>query len=317
MFDYDLEKPQYSPLMQLAILLMLTGVGFFVGGLVSLGIVAVYLHVPLEKLPDVLRNTTDANSLRLLQSISAFFTMALPSFIFARLLNRNPFGYIGFNNAISGKQVFIIVGIVFTGLILSGALGQANERIPLPKAAQEYFNDLENKYNNLILVIANMKSVKDYIISLVVIALLPAIFEEMLFRGALQPVMINLIRNPFLGILITSILFSAIHASYYGFLPRLALGLIIGYVFYFSRNLWLSSITHFLYNAVGITQVYALSKHGPLTQDAMKDNLFPLYFGLLAAGTLYVIFIFFRKECEVVLSIFIQRKKSNTEEFFK
>jgi len=318
MFDYDLQKPQYSPPMQLAILFMLTGVGFLVGGFVSLGIASASLHVPLEKLNNLLQNATDANLLRLLQSISAFFTMALPSFVFARLMNRNPFGYIGFNNAISGKQVFIIVGIVFTGLILSGALGQANEMIPLPKATEAYFENLENRYNKAILVIANMKSVKDYIISLIVIALLPAIFEEMLFRGALQPVMINLTRNPLAGILITSILFSAIHMSYYGFLPRLALGVIIGYVFYFSRNLWLSSITHFLYNAVGITQIYALSKQGPLTQDAMKDTLFPLYFGLLAALTLYVIFIFFRKECEVVVPTFNQHKRNNNnEEIFK
>lgn len=243
--------------------------------------------------------------------------MALPSFIFARLVNRNPFSYIGFNNIISAKQVFIVIGIVFTALILSGALGRANEIIPLPKAWEEYFTGLENKYNKAILVIANMKSVTDYIISLVVIALLPAIFEEMLFRGALQPVMIALTRNSFAGILITSVFFSAIHMSYYGFLPRLALGVIIGYVFYFSRNLWLSSITHFLYNAVGITQIYALSKQGPLTQDAMKDNLFPLYFGLLAAGTLYVIFIFFRKECDAVVSIFSLRKKNNNEELLK
>jgi len=108
-----------------------------------------------------------------------------------------------------------------------------------------------------------------------------------------------------------------IHMSYYGFLPRLALGVIIGYVFYFSRNLWLSSITHFLYNAVGITQIYSLSKQGPLTQDSMKDNPFPLYFGLLALVTLYVIFIFFRKECDVVLSIFNRREENNNKEFFR
>src|SRR5258706_11305222 len=78
--------------------------------------------------------------------------------------------------------------------------------------------------------IANMKTTQDYIVSLLIIALLPAFFEEMLFRGSLQPVMISITKNTFAGILITSILFSAIHGSYYGFLPRVGLGLIIGYV---------------------------------------------------------------------------------------
>ncbi|HEY2728089.1 MAG TPA: CPBP family intramembrane glutamic endopeptidase, partial [Parafilimonas sp.] len=122
-------------------------------------------------------------------------------------------------------------------------------------------------------------------------------------RGALQPIMINLTKNAFIGILITSILFSAIHMSYYGFLPRLALGLIIGYLFYFSKNLWLSSIMHFLYNAFGVTQLYALSKQGLLTSTSVNDDGFPLYYGLIAAGILYVLFIFFKRESEVVISM--------------
>ena len=132
--------------------------------------------------------------------------------------------------------------------------------IPYFEDCEKYFRGLEDEYNKEMLAIANMKTAGDYIVSLFVIALLPALFEEMLFRGSLQPVMINLTKNAFAGILITSILFSAIHISYYGFLPRLALGLIIGYVFYFSKNLWLSSITHFLYNAFGVTQLYMLKQ---------------------------------------------------------
>ena len=57
-----------------------------------------------------------------------------------------------------------------------------------------------------------MKTIQDYLISLIMIALLPAIFEEMLFRGALQPIMINITKNAFIGIFLTSFLFSAIHS---------------------------------------------------------------------------------------------------------
>ena len=67
------------------------------------------------------------------------------------------------------------------------------------------------------MAIANMKTIQDYIFSLIIIALLPALFEEMLFRGALQPIIINISKNVFAGIFITSFLFSAFHVSYYGF----------------------------------------------------------------------------------------------------
>ncbi|HEX5150316.1 MAG TPA: CPBP family intramembrane glutamic endopeptidase [Parafilimonas sp.] len=316
MIDYDLQKPQYSPLMQLAILLMLVSAGFLIGSFVTLGVASAYLHVPFGKLHEALENLQDPYLSRLLQFVATFFIMAIPSCVFARIMNPKPFDYIGFNRALNSRQVFLIIGIVFLSLIVGGALSEVNARIPLPKSAEQYFKGLEDKYYQNVIAIADMKSLKDYVISLFMIALLPAIFEEMLFRGALQPVMIHLIRNSFLGILITSILFSAIHASYYGFLTRLALGLIIGYVFYFSKNLWPASIIHFLYNAAGVTQIYMLSRRGLLTRETMNDDSFPVYYGLLAAGALYIIFIFFRKESEMVLSMFIQRKKNNNEEVF-
>ena len=130
---------------------------------------------------------------------------------------------------------------------------------------QQYFQSLEDEYNKEVFAIANMKTVSDYIASIIVIALLPAMFEEMLFRGSLQPIMINISKNAVAGIIITSILFSALHGSYYGFLPRLALGLILGFIYYYSKNLWLSITFHFLNNALGITQMYALSRKGMLT----------------------------------------------------
>ncbi len=175
--------------------------------------------------------------------------------------------------------------------------------IPLSKSLEQHFKSLEDQYNKEVFAIANMKTVQDYIISLIIIALLPAMFEEMLFRGALQPVMINITKNALAGILITSILFSALHASFYGFLPRLVLGLILGYIFYFSKNLWLSIVFHFLNNALGITQMYALSKKGLLTANAMNDDTFLLYYGLIAAVALYVAFKVFKKESEVVISM--------------
>jgi membrane protease YdiL (CAAX protease family) len=308
MFDYDVQRPRYSPWSQLSILLLLCGFGLIVGSFISLFIADAYLHVPLQNLPDALMNADNATLSRTLQFVSTFFFMALPSMVFARIMNRKPFEYIGFNDAISGKQVFLIVAIIFMGFFVSELLSRVNEMIPISKAAETYFKSLEDEYNKEMMAIANMKSLQDYILSLIIIALLPAVFEEMLFRGSLQPVMINITKNAFIGIFITSILFSAIHVSYYGFLPRLALGLMIGYVFYFSKNLWLASITHFLYNAFGVTQLYALSRQGALTPQSMNSTSTPLFYGLLAGVTVFAIFIFFKRECDVVISMHNLRK---------
>ena len=304
MFDYDLnERPRYSPWAQFAILLCLCGVGLLIGVFVSVFTTQAYLHVPFTQLHDALLNSDNANLSRLLQFITTLFFMALPALIFSRIMNRKPFHYIGFNNAISGKQVFILIVLVVIGLILSAALSEVNAIIPLSKSAEAYFKSLEDEYNKQVFAIANMKTIQDYIVSLIIIALLPAMFEEMLFRGALQPIMTGIAKNAVAGIIITSILFSALHGSYYGFLPRIALGLILGFIYYLSKNLWLSVIFHFLNNALGITQMYALSRRGLLTLNAMNDDTLPLYYGLIALLALYVTLKYFKKESEVIISM--------------
>ncbi len=304
MFDYDLsERPRFSAWAQLAILLVLSGVGLVIGSLISVFIALSYLHVPVTQLQNALLNSDNANLSRMLQFISTFFFMALPAIIFSRIVNRKPFSYIGYNSAISGKQFFILIGIFLIGLILSASSSELNEMIPISKSAEKYFKTLEDEYNKQVFVLANMKTMQDYILSIITIALLPAIFEEMLFRGCLQPVMISITKNAIAGILITSILFSALHASFYGFLPRMILGLILGYIFYYSKNLWFSIIFHFLNNALGVTQLYVLSKKGMLTTDAMNDDTLPLYYGLIAIAAVFFAFKFFKKESEVVISM--------------
>src|SRR5689334_619869 len=157
MFDYDLtERPRFSPWAQFAILLCLVGVGLLVGSFISIAIIISNLHVPMAQLKDALLNSTNANLSRTIQFISTFFAMALPAIIFARIVNRKPFSYIGFNNAISGKQVFILVGIVLIGLILSAALSELNAMIPLSKSLAQSFKAMEDEYDKQVFSIANM-----------------------------------------------------------------------------------------------------------------------------------------------------------------
>src|SRR5688572_32690696 len=80
----------------------------------------------------------------------------------------------------------------------------------------------------------------DLIINIIVIALIPAFCEEMLFRGALQRVVIHLTKNPWAGIIITAIVFSALHMQFQGFLPRMFMGIVLGALYWYSGSLWTS-----------------------------------------------------------------------------
>jgi membrane protease YdiL (CAAX protease family) len=288
-------EQRFNPLSQLALLLALFGAGFVITGLVGL-VVGNALHLSDNKdLLNELMKPENAKWNRLIQVFGSFFTMAVPAFIVASLNRGNAVSKLGFKETMSGRQILLVVFIMIAGTLISGSLGELNQMIPLPQSLELYFRKLEDNYNKEVLAISNMKSTYDYIMSLIILAALPAIFEEMLFRGCLQKIMLSLFRSAFIAIFVTSFIFSAIHFSYFGFLPRLFLGLMLGYIFYYSKNLWLSITAHFLNNAYAVTGMYIYSRSGKLNADALEDT-FPLYYGVIGAVIFIYALIEFKKE---------------------
>ena len=294
-------QQRINPASQFALLLGLCGAGLVIGSIATIVIAKILMNVPLSNLEDALLNPANANVSRVLQVVGTLCMMALPAIFFSIIVDKKPFSYIGFGTAISFKQIAAVVLIMFAALFAGDLFAEINKWIPIPQKMALYFNGLEESYDKEIVALADMKNRTDYFISIIVIALMPAIFEEMLFRGCLQQVMISLTKNAFWGILITSALFSAIHFSYYGFLPRLFLGMVLGYIFYYSKNIWLNILGHFLNNAIGVTQIYLLSREGKLTTDSM-DTHFPWFYGLAALAAVYFFIEVYKKESEKVLA---------------
>jgi uncharacterized protein len=293
-------QQRFNPFSQLALLLAFCGAGIIVSSIITGIIGNIVLHVQLKDLADALLKPENVQVSRLLQVLTTFFIMALPAFMVTAINGGNAVEKIGFNEVMSGSQVLIVVSMVITGFFISGALSELNQMIPITKSATNYFQKLENEYNKQVMVLGNMKSTADFILSMIVLALVPAIFEEMLFRGTLQQITIALTRNAFAGILITSIFFSAVHLSYYGFLPRLFLGIMLGYIFYFGKNLWLSIIAHFLNNAYSLAVMFALSRSGKLNMEAL-DETYPLYYGVLGMAVIILLFIVFNRDSKKLL----------------
>lgn len=116
----------------------------------------------------------------------------------------------------------------------------------------------------------------DVVINVFIIALLPAIFEEVCFRGVLQRILIQMFKNPWTGIIVTGAFFSAFHMQFQGFLPRMFLGILLGAVYWYSGSLWVSILAHFFTNAV---QVIAATYYPKMIEE---DPSVPFYWALLS-----------------------------------
>ncbi len=159
----------------------------------------------------------------------------------------------------------LIMGIFF--VIVSFPFVQItywlNHQLPLP----EWMLQMEEATNNMVKGLLVMDSPIELWFNLLIIAVLPAIGEELVFRGIVQQQLQRLLPSPVLAIWIAAILFSAIHMQFVGFLPRVVLGATLGYIFYWTRSLWMPIVAHFTTNAMQVIAQYVTE--GKLTENEL------------------------------------------------
>ena len=295
-----LERPSINYPSQFALLLGLMGFFILLSAILVPFLGSFLLHIPFLQVIRAMSRPENANISKLLNTIASLLAFLVPTLILARVLSKKPFTQLGFNMKLSSKQILWVLVITLVSMVLSGALGEVNEKIPIPAKWFAKAKALEDAYKTAMLSMASMKSLSDYLLSIVVLAAAPAFFEEVMFRGGFQQIFIGWTKNNWIGIIITSILFSAIHFSYFGFLPRLALGLVLGLIFLYSKNIWLSIALHFLNNALVVTQLYMVSRQGKSIEKTLDESM-PIWWGIIAIVFLLLFFKNFKKESDLVL----------------
>ncbi len=158
-----------------------------------------------------------------------------------------------------GSDFLMVILLAICLFPLTSFTGYLNSAMDLPvwlSGAEQWMTEKENELADLTSLLMASDNLRDLVVNLVMIAILPAIGEELIFRGILQKILNNLIKNSWLAIGITAFVFSAIHLQFYGFLPRFILGLVYGYLFFWSGSLLLPVMAHFVNNAVPTIGAY-------------------------------------------------------------
>jgi membrane protease YdiL (CAAX protease family) len=230
------------------------------------------------------------NVAKLIQAISSILLFIVPPFLFARFTFTGNYGYfLGFRNAEKANMYILAILGILLAMPFVIWLGHLNEAIPLP----EKLNKMEEETAKQLVAILKAKSTWDIVVNVFIIALLPAVGEELFFRGALQRVVIQLTRNPWAGIILTAVLFSALHLQFSGFLPRMFLGIVLGAFYWFSGSIYTSMIAHFTNNAV---QVIAAS-YAP--EYIEKNPETPVLAAVASGIVVWAILWFFQKQSTV------------------
>lgn len=240
-----------APWSQLALFLCLFGGAFMVYGMLASMLMKMMGLSVLNLSPDQIdwSNPKIVNTLKALQALATLVIFLLPAYAFTRLVFLRSFARnLGFRAADRPNMYVLSVIVMMLSLPLVFWLGELNQSVPLP----EWMSSLENDVSKQLEAFLKYRGPAGVFLNLVIIALLPAIGEELCFRSVMQRIIIQLSGNAWAGILITAFLFSALHLQFEGFLPRMFLGGILGVLYWYSGSIWTAILAHFTNNAVQV-----------------------------------------------------------------
>ncbi len=190
-----------------------------------------------------------------LQWFSALFTFVIGPIVFWKYIEKKSLSSFT-ESPISKPYLWIVIPILtITIMPLNEWINLLNHQIILPDSLK-WMQEKEDVAAKMTKFLVDFKNIEEFIIGIVVIAGLAAVGEEITFRGIIQNLFYKSTQNHHIAIWTTAIIFSAIHIQFLGFFPRMFLGALFGYLYFWTQNLWIPIIAHFVNNGFVLVASY-------------------------------------------------------------
>lgn len=246
-------------------------------------------------------NPENINLLKFLQSMYSIGLFVFPPIIIAFFFSGKITIYLRINRAPGLALILFSALIILFSFPLINFLLEINQNIRFPEslsAFEELMKQLEEEAEKTTALFLNTNTFSVYLVNIIILAIIPAIGEEFLFRGIFQRLFHNWTKNIHIGIWIAAFLFSAMHMQFYGLIPRMVLGALFGYLLYWSQNMWVPIFAHFLNNAFAVTFYYV---SGDIAKEAEtigtgKGAISQVIISAILVATLIYIFNRIQKE---------------------
>lgn len=282
-------RPDRHPVINLVLIILMVGLGFVIVG----PVVGFFLSLPfydgdmtalLESLRQPLANPETRIPLYIMQGCATFFGLIVAPALFLIRQGKQISDF--FSKEVYLLPVLITAFIVLVFMVVNSVFIEWNSNVDFPQFADEFENwarDREQEAGDLTAFLTQFGSTGQLILALIVIAVLPAVGEEIVFRGLIQNELIRGTGNIHVSIWFAAFLFSAIHMQFFGFIPRMLLGAIFGYLYYWSGNLLIPIIAHFVNNGVSVIALY-FHQQGTLNFDLESPEAAPMSMVILSAA---------------------------------
>jgi membrane protease YdiL (CAAX protease family) len=197
--------------------------------------------------------------LKFLQVLYSVGLFIVPALLAGFLIQRNTWKFLRADRISHYWIIILVVCIMIISIPWINFTSFLNEKLSLPERWGDLMEKIrENDQNSWDLMKAYLQTnnIGGLLMNIFMVALIPALGEEFLFRGTIQRILADWFRNEHLAIWIAALLFSLMHYQFLGFIPRVILGALFGYLFVWTRSIWIAVLAHFINNGVAVIYYY-------------------------------------------------------------
>jgi len=247
-----------------------------------------------------LSNPDTIRLLKFFQVVQSFGLFIIPPFILASIFHHSIADYLFLDRRVTPLSSLLVIALIFFALPVINFTGELNNQMHFPEWAsgvEDWMKNAEERAEELTKAFLKVENIGGLLFNLFMIALLPAIGEELLFRGVIQRIFTEWTRSHHWGIWISAILFSALHIQFYGFIPRMLLGVLFGYLLVWSGSIWLPIIAHFFNNAFAVIAIYLIDR-GIINPEIEEigAGAESYYAAFLSLGVVILLILLIRKD---------------------
>ena len=233
-----------------------------------------------------------------LQSVGIFI---VPVLILSFVWSAKPFELLMINRKPDLRNILYAMVVMVVAIPAINLLGEINHLVKFPaylSMIEDYLLEMEQRAEELTKAMLSVSSMTGLLINIGLIAVIPAVGEELFFRGTIQRLLQDKMKIH-AAVWITAFIFSSIHFQFYGFIPRLLMGAFLGYLFAWTNNLWVPIVAHFTNNALAVIFFY-LKNTGQTSVDLENIGNSETYLaGIISMVTVGILIFFLRPKNSV------------------
>ncbi|MCF8255437.1 MAG: CPBP family intramembrane metalloprotease [Bacteroidia bacterium] len=267
-----------------------------IGAMVSTQLCRLLFHVDFTQIDLNAIKKEDVQviaALKLFQTLSGGVGMFLvPALIFPKVIKYPINSMITYNMVPKFWMLLLAFTLIIVSVPLISWLYQINQNLSFPAAwseLEQQIRAMENQATQLTKVFIAADNISMLLLNIFVVALVPAVCEEFFFRGILLQYTRFVFSNEWVAIIVSAIVFSGFHGQFYGFLPRLILGVFLGYLYLRGGGIWVVVFAHFVNNAMAVLTSY-YEKDLTAFQFFNEEYQFPWYWAIISMATVYGLF---------------------------